>query len=227
MCWLRNHRGWVIYLYCYIVICDLETFTSLLEFQWNSMQNILPILDPLIHPICTEWVHYFCQANCVTDNGTFRADSRFAPSQWETTLLCSNISHWLGASLESTLTLHVCISLCDLVNLNPSFLPWGPWVGFLKAQDGQNLKLSIVPWSQNLRSYGKCGSNFISILYFSNSLYWLIIYQSESLLTFRFQNGTAITKIISTSFKWKQLNVESISISHCSVNCHWYLIKVI
>ena len=30
-----------------------------------------------------------------------RADSRFAPSQWETALLCNNVSHWLGASLES------------------------------------------------------------------------------------------------------------------------------
>ena len=30
-----------------------------------------------------------------------RADSRFAPSQWETALLCNNASHWLGASLES------------------------------------------------------------------------------------------------------------------------------
>ena len=32
-----------------------------------------------------------------------RADSRFVPSQWETTLLCNDVSHWLGASLESTL----------------------------------------------------------------------------------------------------------------------------
>ena len=33
-----------------------------------------------------------------------RADSRFAPSQWETALLCNDVSHWLGANLESTLT---------------------------------------------------------------------------------------------------------------------------
>ena len=32
-----------------------------------------------------------------------RADSRFAPSQWETALLCNDVSHWLGASLESAL----------------------------------------------------------------------------------------------------------------------------
>ena len=32
-----------------------------------------------------------------------RANSRFAPSQWETALLCNNVSHWLGASLKSAL----------------------------------------------------------------------------------------------------------------------------
>ena len=34
---------------------------------------------------------------------TYRADSRFAPSQWEMALLCNDISHWLGANLESAL----------------------------------------------------------------------------------------------------------------------------
>ena len=32
-----------------------------------------------------------------------RVDSRFASSQWETTLLCNDVSHWLGASLESAM----------------------------------------------------------------------------------------------------------------------------
>ena len=36
----------------------------------------------------------------------FRVDSRFVPSQWGTLLLCNNISHWLGASLESTLVFY-------------------------------------------------------------------------------------------------------------------------
>ena len=27
----------------------------------------------------------------------------FAPSQWETALLCNDVSHWLGANLESTM----------------------------------------------------------------------------------------------------------------------------
>ena len=33
----------------------------------------------------------------------FRADSRSATSQWEMALLCNDVSHWLGANLESAL----------------------------------------------------------------------------------------------------------------------------
>ena len=40
---------------------------------------------------------YLCSASM------YRADSGFAPSQWETALLCNAISHWLGASLQSAL----------------------------------------------------------------------------------------------------------------------------
>ena len=29
--------------------------------------------------------------------------TRFGPSQWETALLCNDVSHWLGASLQSAL----------------------------------------------------------------------------------------------------------------------------
>ena len=32
-----------------------------------------------------------------------RADSKLAPSWWETSLLCNDVSHWLGASLDSAL----------------------------------------------------------------------------------------------------------------------------
>ena len=39
-------------------------------------------------------------------NEKLMANSRFAPSQWETALLCNDVSHWLGASLESALKLY-------------------------------------------------------------------------------------------------------------------------
>ena len=51
-----------------------------------------------------------------------RADSRFAPSQWETALLCNDVSHWLGASLESAL--HTCSVLCFWLILLQFLTQW-------------------------------------------------------------------------------------------------------
>ena len=39
------------------------------------------------------------------ESSNIRAASRFAPSQWETALLCNDISRWLGANLESALNM--------------------------------------------------------------------------------------------------------------------------
>ena len=36
-----------------------------------------------------------------------RADSRLAPSQWETSLQCNAVPHWLGTNLESSLGMMV------------------------------------------------------------------------------------------------------------------------
>ena len=38
----------------------------------------------------------------------FRADSRFALSQWERALHCNDVSHWLGSNLESALNVIIC-----------------------------------------------------------------------------------------------------------------------
>ena len=43
----------------------------------------------------------------------YRDDSRFAPSQWETALLCNDISHWLGASLESAMVYYHLFYKCS------------------------------------------------------------------------------------------------------------------
>ena len=46
------------------------------------------------------------QINNSNMNTKGRADSMFAPSQWETVLLCNDVSHWLGANPESALKGH-------------------------------------------------------------------------------------------------------------------------
>ena len=50
----------------------------------------------------THEVYDFCYAAGVTVWYVSRADSRLAPSQWETSLQSNAVSHWLGANLEST-----------------------------------------------------------------------------------------------------------------------------
>ena len=47
-----------------------------------------------------------------TTEYVFRADSRLASSQWETALLCNDVSHWLGASLESALCVACMMLMC-------------------------------------------------------------------------------------------------------------------
>ena len=56
---------------------------------WRNDYNHLPYRD--VFPRKCRWRRYP------------RADSRFAPSQWEMALLCNDVSHWLCASLESAL----------------------------------------------------------------------------------------------------------------------------
>ena len=41
------------------------------------------------------------QTDTVEIGPVCKADSRLAPSQWETSLQSNGISHWLGANLES------------------------------------------------------------------------------------------------------------------------------
>ena len=56
-----------------------------------------------------------------------RADSRFAPSQWETASLCNGVSHWLGTSLKSArpkygLSMYGDSQYSDKIDSRPSYL---------------------------------------------------------------------------------------------------------
>ena len=52
-----------------------------------------------------------------------RVDFRFAPSQWETALLCNDVSHWLGASLESALIDTVVFHIFQ-ISINTLMYSW-------------------------------------------------------------------------------------------------------
>ena len=61
------------------------------------------------------------------------ADSRFAPSQWETALLCNDVSHWLGANLESALLSFRCMDMvsqdifCDNRAIMKNSMTYSKW----------------------------------------------------------------------------------------------------
>ena len=70
-------------------ITRTPTWCSFDSWYVNCNSILWKICIPAI-PFVTIWHHS-------------RADSRFAPSQWETALLCNDVSHWWGAGLESAL----------------------------------------------------------------------------------------------------------------------------
>ena len=105
---------------------DIETFSTLLGevnpavnkgsvmlsidiflffFSWNKMLNKQTIKLPVM------WCHQTASSNwwsfkrraADVSHDLDRADSRLTPSQWETSLQCNAVSHWLGANLESAL----------------------------------------------------------------------------------------------------------------------------
>ena len=118
------------YLYMYIIHVYIMKFTgsqSWNELQWffkdemykgtvNSFCETVEIPSGQVSTHCIAAQHslesldvYLDQAitkewsQPVTGHVPHLTDSRFAPSQWETALLCNDVSHLLGTSLESAL----------------------------------------------------------------------------------------------------------------------------
>ena len=69
---------------------------------WNGAMVLLNTSTSPCHEDISALTRKFIPSSEVI---IFRADSGFAPSQWEMVSLCNNISHWLDASLESALKL--------------------------------------------------------------------------------------------------------------------------
>ena len=107
-----------------LVLLDL----SLQRSEWPSMQTIT--LRKILTGHYVWWNLKFVQhwnfsdicdlpsnrmSGCDTDLRLgwmlYRAYFRLAPNQWETSLQCNAVSHWLGANPESTLIEYWCSSL--------------------------------------------------------------------------------------------------------------------
>ena len=71
-----------------------HNFPYLTRRPWQGITRLIRVSCLILHYSCH-------MAHC-----------RFAPSQWETALLCNDVSHWLGASLESALILCIVPWTC-------------------------------------------------------------------------------------------------------------------
>ena len=83
---------------------------------------------------------------CGTESDVYsRDDSRFAPSQWETALLCNDVSHWLGASLESALYRGLLQDRGSLLVLIISSCPALILAWYLPSHMGEGLPIEVIP----------------------------------------------------------------------------------
>ena len=127
-----------------------------------------------------------CKLSLVT-RSDYMADSRFAPSQWETALFCNDVSHCLGASLESALGLYSQFSSTVPLQHCHFFFPkysllHGVFLGELKS----NLASTVVV-------VAICNIAF----------YWAVLYRHSVLLQSLFA---------ATSIKWTCVDFRSMCV---------------
>ena len=101
----------------YLPCKTVDGYGACLAFTWYinlmfivsiSLPYAISCDIPCCKGICL--FHAFAVSHC-------RADSRFAPNQWETSLQSNAVSNWVGANLESALHWHWpdwLSRLCDL-----------------------------------------------------------------------------------------------------------------
>ena len=92
--------------------------------HWNLKQNTkLYFEEDDFENIMSATCRPFCSG---LELSSARADSRFAPSQWETALLCNDVSHWLGGSLESAPSTEgpEASTACLIPSSRSARLPW-------------------------------------------------------------------------------------------------------
>ena len=80
----------------------LERYVASPDSRWRHVMRVKRGLrDSDAHGGYGNDQCYFEGKDAAYHGDVIRADSRFAPSQWETALLCNDVSNWLGANLES------------------------------------------------------------------------------------------------------------------------------
>ena len=90
------------------VLC-MANMNGWFSLMFTVREKCIPLLGTSMRVICTVEDRAEGLAPKYAIRCHYRADFRFAPSQWETALLCNDVSHWLGASIESVLRYRIRI----------------------------------------------------------------------------------------------------------------------
>ena len=106
-CCVTNPYIYLVYLWQHPVWWSNNTIVCSVASQW-----IVIILRSMFHKwftlsknnITWGWGNTVIHSGYETTKPSFRADARFASSQWETALQSNAVSHWLGANLDSALS---------------------------------------------------------------------------------------------------------------------------
>ena len=129
-----------------------------LEFEITKHTIYLTLTAEL----CGVYCMYYGESLCVIKTSHCMlptADSKFKPSQWETALHCNDVSHWLGASLESALLPEVhdqnWLNIAEFQgNCVFYFIPpWFSWAGQWAIWMNEGQKLIIEEHKKPEASY--------------------------------------------------------------------------
>ena len=120
--WTHQTKLIISHLYLLMISPDITHIWNSYHISYMinaSLQLAIEILQPCTEPSIWQLIR---QTEEVTAKSKMdflwiwiicRADSKFAPSQWETSLQSNDVSHWLGTNLESAL---ICEKLLQLWN---------------------------------------------------------------------------------------------------------------
>ena len=81
--------------------------TAVLVVQHGVIAGIIGLCYFIFVVECRLTTLVLLASTCIMVTAYNRADSKFVPHQWETALLCNDVSHWLGANLVSSLYKHL------------------------------------------------------------------------------------------------------------------------
>ena len=108
---LKSELSWMFAItVLYAILCDVRPCykgpNCISQLYYRPAVQKCWVLDPLdsLDPNMFGGHHRQSQYTPRITQTVHRAESRFAPSQWEKSLQSNDVSHWLGANLESTVS---------------------------------------------------------------------------------------------------------------------------